>query len=295
MKAKLFALFLLCSAIGKAELTYKLNEAIQKKLVQVNFTGAKPDTSFHGEYSSHYGPCMSLSITSSSNDALTLNMEYGYALVPEDSSLQTMLVTQTLIVKLQPKQKKRYAVYAMCTEATNGSPSSDENFVMGKRASGNLLGLAELINRKKYQGNASQDAVWCLTDNHSMKSIYSDDTTMMYDLRRFIAKAKNLPLSSIYDIAENFEIQPRQPTYTVTTTYSGTLSYNVLRSSKVMIALFDEDNHMKKVYVNNETQREGQYTYNYEISSSEMGNKKYYLRMFRDGKLEEEISILPRE
>lgn len=62
-----------------------------------------------------------------------------------------------------------------------------------------------------------------------------------------------------------------------------------------MIALFDEDNKMKRVYVNNETQREGTYTYNYQIGSDEMEQKKHYLRMFRDGKLEEEISILPHD
>ncbi len=43
------------------------------------------------------------------------------------------------------------------------------------------------------------DAVWRLTDNHDVHSIYSTDTTMMYDLRRFVAKAKNLPLASIYE------------------------------------------------------------------------------------------------
>jgi hypothetical protein len=61
-----------------------------------------------------------------------------------------------------------------------------------------------------------------------------------------------------------------------------------------LIALFDTANHMKRVYVNNELQREGQYAYTYQITSEETNNQKHYLRMFKNGKLEDEIAIVPR-
>ncbi|MFN8297587.1 MAG: hypothetical protein U0T75_00680 [Chitinophagales bacterium] len=283
---------LLLLATSQAETSYKLADAVQKKLVSVQFSGAKEDTA-HMMTSSHYGPCMSMEIVNASADDMTLNLDYGYMLMPDDTGIQAMMVTQTLIVKLQPKAKKNYRLYAMCTEATDGSPSSAQPFKLGKRTSGNLLGLAELLNRKKYQNDAAQDAVWCLTNNHDVTSIFSTDTTMMYELRRFVAKAKNIPLSKIYEAVPDYSapVQTRVITYT----YSGSISYSLINTGKIMIALFDEDNHMKKVYVNNETQREGQYTYNYQISSTEMENKKHYLRMFRDGKMEEEIAILPRD
>ncbi len=295
MERNVFLLLLLIAVyVSKAETSYKLSEAIQKKLVTVNFTGSKKDTSFQGEYSSHYGPCMAMEIASATAEPMNLNLEYGYKLEPLDSTLQTMMVTQTLMVRIQPKQKRNYKVYAMCTEATDGSPSPTKKFNLRNRASGNLLQLAELLYRKKYQGNAAQDAVWCLTDNHDLHSIFSEDTVMMYELRRFVAKAKGIPLEKIYTAAGS---EPSTPirTFTTRTVYSGSLSYSVSRPVKVMIALFDEANRMKRVYVNNETQREGQYTYRYEIGSDEMGNKKHYLRMFRDGRLEEEISIIPGE
>ena len=185
-------LVIFLSLHAKAEIAYKLSEAIQKKLVSVNVSGAKSDTSFHGDYSSHYGPCMAKEIVSTTNENLNLNLEYGYRLVPDDSSLQTMMVTQSLIVKLQPKQKKNYRIYAMCTEAHDGGPGPEEKFVLRNRATGNLLGLAELINRKKYQNDAAQNAVWCFTNDYDLSSIYNADTVTMYELRRFVAKAKGI-------------------------------------------------------------------------------------------------------
>lgn len=290
-----FALALcLCSAASAASVSYKLNDAIKKNLVTVQFKGAKADTSFKGEVSSHYGPCIAMEIASNSTDALNLELEYGYQLLPSDTSVQNMMVTQNLMVNLAPKQKKNYRLYAMCIEASDGSPKEDMKFVLLKRSTGNLLGIAEFLNKKKYQGNAAQDAVWCISDNRDLHSITSADTALMYDLRRCVAKLKGMPDSSIYASLSSGSSAPAR-TYRTYYTYSGSLSYNVSRSAKVLIALFDESNKMKTVYVNNENQRPGEYTYNYQLSSDEMQGKKHFLRMFRDGRLEEEITILPRD
>lgn len=291
-KGILLPLILYAAATAYAE-TYKLNEAVQKKLVSVKLNGATPDTAY--QYTGDYiAPCMAMEIVSNYSTDLTLSLDYGYKLEPADSTYQTMMVTQTLIVKLPAKQKKNYRIYAMCTQAPDKGPSQSQAFKVGRRSDGNLLGLAELINRRQYQNGAAQDAVWCLTDNHDIQSISSNDTTVMYELRRFVVKAKGLPLSNVYNpvYTEPAYVEPLR-TYRTRTTYSGELSYSVSRPAKVLVALFDSENHMKRVYVNNETQREGQYSYGYQISSSEMEGKKYYLRMFRDGKMEQEVVINP--
>lgn len=291
-------LFLLAFVVSSgyifAETTYKLEEATRKKLVSINLTGATADTAYHGESSSHYGPCIALELANAGNTELNLSLDYGYRLVPDDSSLQTMMVTKTLFAKLLPKQKKSYRVFAMCTEAHDGGPGADSRFALRNRASGNLLALAELINRKNYQSDAAQNAVWCLTNDYDLQTIFSTDTTMMYTLRRFVANAKGLAPGSIYNTGEDMEtaMEPVRISR-ARTTYSGSLSYSFSRSSKVLIALFDENNQMKKVYVNNESQPGGQYTYSYQIGSDEMNDKRHYLRMFRDGRLEDEISIIP--
>jgi hypothetical protein len=274
--------------------TLNFNEAVKKKWIEVKIHGAEADTTFKGEYSSHYGPCVALEVVSLSAENLQLALEYGYKLEPSDSTYQTMMVTQSLLVNLAPKQKKNYRLYAMCTEASQAGPNPKMAFKLGHRTYGHLLEMAELLHRKKYQGNAAQDAVWCLTDNHDISSIYSTDTAMMYDLRRQVAKAKGFALSKIYETEKVGSNAQSAPTFRTTTTYSGSFTYNVGRSCKILIALFDEQDKMKKVYVNNENQREGKYTYNYQISSDDTQNKKHYLRVFRDGKMEDEISILPR-
>lgn len=280
---------------------YKLAEAQQKKLVQATFSGALTDTTYRGEYTSHYGPCMAMQLTNSTNAIIDLNLEYGYMLEPADTALQTMIVTQTVLVKLQPRQTKNYRVFAMCTQAHDKGPSPDKNFALRKRATGNLLALSELINGKQYQSDAAQNAVWCLTNNYELSSIHSEDTAMMYTLRRFVAKAKGIGTDKIYPAAyqphQNNEPLPEteKPARSFNIEYSGSLNYSSSKTSKVTIALFDADNRLKKTYIDNETQSSGEHTFTYKISGDEMDNKPHYLRLIRDGRLEEEISIIPKD
>lgn len=272
--------------------TYSLTEAVQKKLVVLTISGREADTANHSYLSSHYGPCMALQIYNTTNNSLYLKLDYGYTLAPDDSTLQTMIVTQTLSATVPAKQKKSYSVYAMCTEAHDASPAASQAYVLRNRATGNLLSLTALLNSKKYQSDAAQNAVWCLTNDYELSSIYSDDTAMMYTLRRFVARAKGLPAQKIYT-AEPGEVGEPERNFTTRTTYSGSFSYSFSGTSNVLIGLFDEKDQLKKTYVNNETQKSGQYTYSYQISSDEMDGKKHYLRLFRDGRLQEEISIIP--
>jgi hypothetical protein len=291
MRFPLFWVSFFLSITLRAENTWKLSEAIKQGLVTAEITGGK---SGDGIFSAHYGPCMEIRLSGKMTSAIALNLDYGYKLEPLDTNLQTMMVTKSLAIKLQPGEARTEKIYAMCTKATHRSPSSDQGFRVGKLASGYLLGLAELINRKNYQNDAGQSAVWCLTNGYELGSIYSADTSTMYDLRRFVAKAMGIPLSKIYESVPSFsfiEPQNMEPHYTTQTVYSGSFSYSISRPSKVLIALFDEGNHMKKVYVNNQDQRSGEYTYSYKIGSNEMDGKNYHLRMFRDGKMEEDISL----
>jgi len=267
---------------------FTLDEALRKGIVNANIRGVKTDSVTE---SSHYGACIKMELNNLTNIAYELSLDFGFQLAPNDEKVQTMMVTKTMVVMLEPHKKKSCKVYAMCTEAHDAGPTEKITFTLGKRASGYLLSAAEFMHRKNYQSSAAQNAIWCITDNYDLFSVFSTDTAMMYNLRRLVANVKGIPLHKVYDDSRTTEPTPVAPRITVS--YEGTLRYSLSRSSKVMVALFDEDNHMQTVYVNNEQQREGSYTYRYRVTGEESRNKKLYLRMFRDGVLEHEMAVKP--
>ena len=286
----IFTILTLWVATADAANNYSLPEAIKKQLVTIKIHGAKPN---QGEaFYNHYGPCLSMEVINTSTDALQLNLDDGYKLEPSDTSYQTMMVTRNLTLTLLAKQKQSCRIYAMCCKATHAGPNTETSFAMGKRATGYLLQLAQLIDHKNYQCGAAQSAVWCLTNNEDISTIESTDTAMMYGLRRFVALAKNIPAMRVYSsVGQNNPFSEPEPPRI---TYTATINYSIPNTRKVMIGLYDETGTPKIIYVNNETQREGDYTYKYQISSAQIGDKKHYLRVYTDGKLYHEMSLVPQ-
>ncbi len=283
---------LLCVMHTQATNNYTLAEAIKKQLVQVKIHGAAPDKG--EEFSGHYGPCLAAEITNTGAEALNINLDDGYKLEPTDTNYQTMMVTRNIKLTLLAKQKQNCRIYAMCCKAHNAAPREAINFNMGKRATGYLLQLAQLIDGKNYQRESAQEAVWCLTNDHSLDNIIDTDTTAMYAMRRLVAEAKKIPLSQVYNYSarQNSTVyQPEAPHIT----YTATINYSIPKTSKVMIGLYDENGTPKTIYVNNETQREGEYTYKYQISSTQIGDKKHYLRVYTDGRLYHEMTLIPQD
>src|SRR6185436_16596957 len=108
----------------------------------------------------------------------------------DDSSTQRMMTTANITFTLSAGEKKTIPIYAMCTEATDGSPSLDDRFSYGIAATGPLKDLVTFIASKNYQNEAAQSAVWSITDDISPYSIYDNDTAIKNSLTRMVCKLK---------------------------------------------------------------------------------------------------------
>ncbi|MCS6933552.1 MAG: hypothetical protein NZM35_00190 [Chitinophagales bacterium] len=260
---------------------------MQRGLVRAQIKGALPDTTYTGEYSSNYGPCLAMHLSNTSSGRIAINLKHGYVLVPDDTNVQNMMVTKDITFTLEANQYKRFRIFAMCVEASNAAPQEKSLFKLGKRAEGNLLAIAEYINRKNYQNRAAQQAVWCITDSKPLSAISCSDTAVMNDLRRYVASLLKIPVEQAmnpFSHHSSAQLHFRQVIFT------GSIGYSLPSPKKVMIALFDEQNRMKVVYVN-EMQRPGEYTYQYKINSSDLSGKKHYLRAYHDGVPVREITL----
>lgn len=164
-----------------------LADAIKKGQVKVSIKGSPPD-SIKNQISSYYGPCLLLNIQSTSKTMLNLRIESGRFLETADSSEQRMVITQDELIVLKPSGKKSINLFAMCTQMHERSPGKESLLAMGPMAEGNLLELTQFIYKNKFQSLAGQEAVWVVTDNNDVGSIYSDNKDEMNKLQLFVCK-----------------------------------------------------------------------------------------------------------
>lgn len=184
--------WILQTASGAIIESITLKDAMAKGLVKISIVAADTDTL--KPFSSYYGSCLKINLLSSSAKTMTVKIENGYFLQPADSLDQRMIVTKEELITLNPKQKKSVKLFAMCTQMHHSSPDELSKYSLASKSNGPLYDLIQLIDKKSYQSDAAQHAIWVITDSSEISSIYSDNETELSELQSFVAKATGKPI-----------------------------------------------------------------------------------------------------
>ncbi len=255
-----------------------LSEALRQKKVSVTISTYQPkDDRYHSGY---FSDCMQYTVKNLTTTPLQLTETAGRFLMPTDTNLQRMMVTATTRFALNAGEEKSIPLFAMCTEAGDGSPLSASGFSYGNAATGKLSELVTFIDQKKFQNEAAQSAVWAITDNYSPYSIYDNDTSVMNTLRRYVCKLKNMP----YDPAGE-RVKNETPLMRYIT---GTFTFSIYKEQKVDLVIFTGDHKLVKDVLKNQTYPAGQHTVAYEASIPVGDPSKpptLLLMFYLDGKL----------
>jgi hypothetical protein len=190
MKSPSVSLFIILFFILIQEakaLPISLQEAISKKMVKAVISGRGSDDSRKNS-STYYGPCLTLDLQSLSRVKITIELENGRFLETIDTTEQRMIVTREEQISILPGQKGYILVYAMCTQMHDHAPAKGSLLALGPMADGNLLQLTRFIGKKNYQGLAAQEAIWVITDNNDLGSIYSNNTEELQQLQQLVSE-----------------------------------------------------------------------------------------------------------
>lgn len=181
------AICLISNAFATNTLEISLSDAISKGLVKAAITAKSPDSSSNFA-SSYYGPCLQLDLFSLTNTTLSLRLEAGRFMETADTNEQRMILTQEELIVLQPRREKGIRLFAMCTQMHDHSPGTESALTLNSMADGNLLTMARFISKNKFQSLAAQEAIWVITDNNDIGSIYSVNTEEMNALQSLVCK-----------------------------------------------------------------------------------------------------------
>lgn len=192
-KTLVLAIALCTYGVANAKLpTYTLTEAIQKKLITVQIMGADQ---IQPASNSHYGKCIQMELTNTSNQSFKIKLAAGQQFEPDDSAIQNMMVTEGVLFVLTPRKKHKEYINAMCVQHHDGGPNSTVKFTMGNMSNGHLLGIAQLVEKYKYFNSTAQSAVWCISDGEDISTIQNDeDSVMTYVLQKFVSEATGQPM-----------------------------------------------------------------------------------------------------
>lgn len=253
-----------------------LREAISKGLLQVSAKGL----------GGHEGQCIEMVITSMHKKAMQVSIEAGMKLFPNDTSIQSMMVSQQRLVTLEPQAVRKIKLFAFCIEQHDGGPSSDEMFALGPMADGNLLEVVQFINNKKFQTSAAQHAIWCITDSASLSGIYDDtNPALAKELRMFVAKLTGR-IPPWYQTEH--KIQPGvEETFNPVKIHAD-FQYKLTTDGIVTFGIYNEQGDTVQTILANHAEKAGLHIMKIRFEAHNLPKGKYYARVMNQGVLVEE-------
>jgi len=151
-----------------------ITEAMDQGIVELKISGSYDPRIFYEVLDRdgvHFGKCMAILLVSKIDTPVFLRLDCGTQLIPFDTSVQTMIVTQKAIFPLYPNQEYITRFYAMCGQLHDAPPNIETAFKIGELADTGLVKLARYLDANFIQNMLGQHAMWAYTDQADFEEL----------------------------------------------------------------------------------------------------------------------------
>lgn len=137
---------------------------------------------------SHEGNCIDLTVKNLTSNRLSVKLESGRNLASVDTNKQDILVVREELFVLNPSQTQHKEVFGFCSQSHKSAPEKDELYTVGAMKDKNIVKLTQHLAVNKYPISAMQEAIWTMTNNRPIASIFHNNRDSIENLQEFVAQ-----------------------------------------------------------------------------------------------------------
>lgn len=169
--------------------------------------------------------------------------------------------------------------YGFCCRATKGSPVKNAIFNIGYMTPPDWVELASVINQNNFPSISIQNAIWVLSDNHSIASIHYEKMEEIDLLRQTVAKIKGIvlpwyTLTYETDTALVFSERPEK--------LYGKFSYYTNKNAIISINIRSLKGLLMKTLISEEASNPGNHEYKLDLNVKNWPKGDYDICVYED-------------
>lgn len=161
-----------------------IEELMKSKHIDVTISGI-------GGYK---GDCVQFTIKNKTSKPILILIERGRRLLSIDTTIQDIFIVKQQEFILASNQSIVRNGYGFCCQSSNGSPRKKSKFKIGYLAPNSWRKLAEVIDENDFPKRAIQSAIWALSDNHEVSSIYDKNNQAIRILKQTVCNIKGVEM-----------------------------------------------------------------------------------------------------
>jgi len=264
----------------KEQLTIK--DALAKNMISYRLKGL-------GGYS---GECMDITIRNTSSTDTVFYFESGRKLISKDESIQDILIVKPVEFLLASGEEINFQGFGFCCQAHNGAPYKDSEYEIGDLKNIKLSSLANYLYSNEYKESQMQDAIWVVSDNNPISSIFvptndKKEEEKMMKLKLYVAKLMDISTKHLW-----YSLEYRTDSvqlFTGDAVYlNGKFSFRITHYSQGFIAVFDDRNQLIQYISKAQSFSSRAYTYPVHLNVEGWRKGKYYVRVYSNNRMQAE-------
>ena len=244
---------------------YDLKDALAQKLVSLQIEGK----------GGHQGETLKLVCKNLRGQYLRLRIPQGQLMEPTDSTQQTLVVAEEILLAVMAKTPAETTLKTFCTQAGEISPRAAELFSVGAMAPATLCNLLKFMTEKgKTDASEAQTAVWCLLKGSSLGSIGDPELT------KFVAEQLGKPVPGYrirHSVVESVPGRPAELGKALV--MEGNFRYYLQKDERVHMVLLDGSGKLIKQVSKEEIMKAGEHRSSLRLEVYNLDPGKYTLRM----------------
>lgn len=220
--------------------------------------------------STHYLDPLVVNVKNNTKKIIEMKVPAGLHFVSNEENIQDIISTQAQFVRVAPNSNKHFTISGVCIQSSNGSPGSENDFLLTANAEPKLYELAQFLDKKNIKNSQAQQAAWAISDNRDISNIIGLESENEQALIDKTASILGLPSVAAEDI-KSWKKERINPIYT--SSLKGHFKFEFPRKTKVQIALFNQDNVLIKEVYNRDVDA-GFHKIDYQLETTEYEGQK---------------------
>ncbi|MCC6600964.1 MAG: hypothetical protein IT223_09865 [Crocinitomicaceae bacterium] len=232
--------------------------------------------------------CASIEVKNISGSPLSIVVPSGTLLNSINEDEQDIIVTQPATLFVQNNGTAGKNLYGFCCQASGGLPVSGNPFKTEMCGDELLRKLAEHLAVNSYSPTQQQNAIWAVSDRHSIGGISDEEDKSAQPLREFTANLLHQPVP-FYQV--DYGYVPNTVFVYAPKTLKGTMDYRITVSGKASLYIYNPEGEKFETFFENRPMQSGFYKQRFSYTATDMTAGTYRVELVVDGKLICENSI----
>lgn len=167
-----------------------LKQAVALKYITV-------EASSNGGY---LGSCISVNMENKTNQFLNVYLEPSMVFHPSDYTYQNLVAVGDEVVYLYPQSSTSKVLHTFCGTSSARSPIRGLEYQLDLSSGGQLNDVALYLKQHSFLNQLGQSAIWAVTDNHHLRSIYNSSVlrSSQQELVVYMAGVLGKPVPEYY-------------------------------------------------------------------------------------------------